>query len=180
MPAYPMLSTRILKATSRLGRNQFQSSVIRFYSQTTTNPEINSLDDLVKLKSLDDVDPLIVQKLINEKTTELNIQNEIRRLQMLQKENEKKQTFAQPVTLGNFKRAGIMFVLMSSSVYLTLQLLWWSLSYDVKEKQNLARVTQLQDELHACIEHNQKMLPSNSNISDDESSTRKSWFSKWW
>ena len=175
-----MQVVKVARITYRYGRTTLNGSITRLYSTTTTNTEINSLSDLVKLKSLDNVDPALVQKLINEKTTELNLQNEIKRLQMLQSQNEKKNTFAQPVTLSNFKRAGIMFALMSSSVYLCWQLLWWNLSYDSKEKDNLYQVAHLQDELHRLIELNQLEVPSTSDVVGSESPKNRSWISKWW
>lgn len=175
-----MLRIGISNKITTLSINVLRHGPVRCYSTTHLNQEITSLEDLVKLKSLDDVDPVLVQKLINEKTSELNLKNEIKRLRTLQEERENSMTSGRPVRLTDFKRAGIMFILMSSSVYLGWQLLWWHLAYNDKEIEMLDTVNSLEKKLREEIKHNEIVDTPISQDNTEKFVNTKSWYSKWW
>ncbi|SMN21194.1 similar to Saccharomyces cerevisiae YPL099C AIM43 Protein of unknown function [Maudiozyma saulgeensis] len=175
-----MLQTKFPSSIKKLGLFALRRSHIRYYTIGKTEHDITSLDDLVKLESLDNVDPTLVQKLINEKTTELNLKNEIRRLKTIQEQRENSVTSNRPVRLGDFKRAGIMFMLMCSSVYLCWQLLWWNLAYNSKEVEMLDTVTSLENELHERIEINKIAENELTQESPSRPVQKKSWVSRWW
>ncbi|KAM3162964.1 Inner membrane assembly complex subunit 17 [Lachancea thermotolerans] len=65
------------------------SAVARCHKPYSTS--IKSLEDLAKLKSLDDVDPDLVRKLINERTNELNSQAELAMLKQMQSQENQQQ-----------------------------------------------------------------------------------------
>ena len=175
-----MLSARVSNQIGRLSVYALKHGHIRCYTTTHLNKDITSLEDLANLKSLDDVDPVLVQKLINEKTSELNLKNEIQRLRILQQERENSTGSGRPVKLGDFKRAGIMFLLMSSSVYLCWQLLWWNLAYNDKEIEMLDTVNTLEKELREKIKDNKIIDEPNSQNNIQPSVNTKPWYSKWW
>ena len=175
-----MLRTTVSNRIRVLSIYALKHRTIRCYTTIHLNQEITSLEDLAKLKSLDDVDPVLVHKLINEKTSELNLKTEIQRLRTLQEERENSMNSGRPVKLGDFKRAGIMFILMSSSVYLCWQLLWWHLAYNDKEIEMLDTVNSLEKKLREEIKHNEIVSIPKTHESIKTAENTKSWYSKWW
>ncbi|CAB4255788.1 similar to Saccharomyces cerevisiae YPL099C AIM43 Protein of unknown function [Maudiozyma barnettii] len=175
-----MLQTKFSCNIKNLGLSALKRGHIRYYTKGNTNHDITSLDDLVKLESLDNVDPILVQKLINEKTAELNLKNEIRRLKNIQEQRENSVISNRPVRVGDFKRAGIMFMLICSSVYLCWQLLWWNLAYNSKEIEMLDTVTSLENELRELIRTNKTKEKIVTNNYDSQPVNKKPWYSNWW
>lgn len=116
----------------------------------TTPANVKSLEDLAKLKSLDDVDPTLIQKLINEKTSELNTLREIEVLKRMQEERENRLE-SNNVSLKQFVRPGIILFLMSSSVYLVWQLLWLNLEYTKREQENMEEISVLENSLQSAL-----------------------------
>lgn len=105
--------------------------------------EIKCLEDLTKLKSLEGVDPELIRKLINERTSELIVQNELDMLKKLNKEEK----MSQEVSLKRFARPLWVFFLMSSTVYLILHYTWWRLEIVEREKELQQVVRKLEVEL---------------------------------
>ena len=133
--------------------------------------EIRTLEDLAKLQSLDNVDPKLISKLINDKTNELNIKNELQMLKQLQAEEQK----TQETSLKKFVRPAWIFLLMGSIVYLSCHYVWWKLDYEEKELEYTHKVHQLESELAALNEAH------NSSVSSDKNSKRSSrkWYKFW-
>ncbi|CUS23945.1 LAQU0S12e03576g1_1 [Lachancea quebecensis] len=121
------------------------SAITRCYKPYSTS--IKSLEDLAKLKSLDDVDPDLVRKLINERTDELNSQAELAMLKQMQSQENQQQQQA----LKKFVRPMWIFLLMSSFFYLTGHYIWWRLEYDEREIELHKQVQALREELDSTI-----------------------------
>ncbi|CAR23623.1 Ina17p [Lachancea thermotolerans CBS 6340] len=121
------------------------SAVARCHKPYSTS--IKSLEDLAKLKSLDDVDPDLVRKLINERTNELNSQAELAMLKQMQSQENQQQQQA----LKKFVRPMWIFLLMSSFFYLTGHYIWWKLEYDEREIELHKQVQALRQELDSAI-----------------------------
>ncbi|SCU94755.1 LANO_0E07998g1_1 [Lachancea nothofagi CBS 11611] len=136
---------------------------------------VKSLEDLAKLKSLDDVDPELVRRLINERTDQLNTQGELDMLKQIQSE-EKQQ---RQVTLKKFVRPMWIFLLMSSFFYLAGHYVWWRLEYDEREIELHKQVQALQQELDEVIANKDSMLASTSNDSAGGSKKLKKWYFAW-
>lgn len=152
----------------------------RFYFHKNEPLHITSLEGLANLKSLDNVDPVLIQTLINEKTSELNLKNEIRELKSLQEKKEQMITSNNQVKLNSFTRPCWIFFLMSSSVYLFWQLVWWNLAYNEQEVENLERVTELEAKLQKLMLETNDINKSSDKILDNEPASRKISFYKWW
>lgn len=138
------------------------------------NSEIRSLEDLAKLKSLDDVDPKLIKKLINERTSELNIQNELELLKTIGQEEKR----TQDLLIKRFIRPLWVFLLMSSSFYLLCHYLWWKLEYDGKEEQLKKETHELEYKLLDMMkqeEIKQKIRSKN----DGTGQTGKAWYAIW-
>ncbi|CAI4054390.1 hypothetical protein SUVZ_16G1880 [Saccharomyces uvarum] len=173
-------SSRVLTAVSR--NNLSSRFAVAYYHKTplsqqqratTTSPQnrIKSLEDLVNLNSLDGVDPELIRSLINERTTELNIKNE---LDMLKKFcNEEKTVHESP--MKKFVRPLWMFILMGSSVYLLLHLTWWKLERDERESELKKEVEALESQLNKLIKQDE----SHKSDENTELSDAKPWFKKW-
>lgn len=134
--------------------------------------QIKSLEDLAKLESLEDVDPELVKRLINERTNELNIQNELQMLKNLQSQEKQHQD----VSLRKFVRPAWMFLLMSSLVYLSGHYLWCRLEHDEREEDLKRQVKAMENELFSLIEEKRK--DSEIDTEDQNASTR-SWYKRW-
>ncbi|EDO18610.1 hypothetical protein Kpol_1048p41 [Vanderwaltozyma polyspora DSM 70294] len=137
----------------------------------TRSNEIKTLEDLSKLKNLDDVDPELIRKLINERTSELNIQNEMEMLKHIQNEERK----TQDIPIKRFIRPTWMFLLMSSTFYLLGHYIWWKLEYDEVEKELDRQVTALEEELHNLIEEH-RVHGENEAIKNKK---HKHWYKFW-
>ncbi|QEU61185.1 Ina17 [Kluyveromyces lactis] len=133
--------------------------------------EIRTLEDLAKLQSLDNVDPKLISKLINDKTNELNIKNELQMLKQLQAEEQK----TQETSLKKFVRPAWIFLLMGSIVYLSCHYVWWKLDYEEKELEYTHKVHQLESELAALNEAHNSLASSEKN---SKGSSRK-WYKFW-
>lgn len=144
--------------------------VRRIGSSVHTN--ITRLEDLAKLKSLDNVNPELIRKLINERTNELNIDNELKMLNSLQREEKN----AQEITFKKFVRPIWVFFIMSSIVYLSYHLLWWKLEYDELEMQFNNQIKKLESELNGLIESN-KQKNQEEGISNVK--YKKKWYKFW-
>lgn len=119
------------------------SKEVLFTTSFRRYSKIRSLEDLTKLKSLDNIDPEIIRKLIDERTSELNTANE---LDMLKKFSQEEKSIRDN-SLKRFARPTWVVLLMSSTVYMLWQLAWWKLAYDEKEKELEAEVRELEEEL---------------------------------
>lgn len=138
-----------------------------------SQPQIKTLEDLAKLKSLDDVDPKLISRLINQKTNELNTQNE---LQML-KDLQAAEMSSQEASLKKFVRPGWIFLLMASIVYLSCHYVWWKLEYEERETEFQKTVTFLERELDELkVMHESNLL---INSSSKSSSNEKRWYKFW-
>ncbi|SCV03004.1 LAME_0H06942g1_1 [Lachancea meyersii CBS 8951] len=127
------------------GARALRVSPRRFKTYATN---VQSLEDLAKLNSLDDVDPELVRRLINERTNQLNTQNELDMLKQMQTEEKQGQQMA----LKKFVRPMWIFLLMSSFFYLGGHYIWWKLEYDEREIELNKQVQDLRMELDEAIE----------------------------
>lgn len=149
-----------------LAANFSTSNVVR----RIDSKEIQTLEDLTKLESLKDVDPELIKRLIDERTSELNTKNE---LEMLKKFDREEQLLRQS-PLKKFTRPFWIFLIMSSTVYLVCHYVWWRLEYEEKEIVYAKRVDELEAELNALlVQTNDEPGLGKKNPSN------KSWFKRW-
>lgn len=143
--------------------------------------EIKTLEDLAKLKSIDDVDPELIRQLINERTNELNIKNELDMLKQFQSEEKQHQE----ISLSKFVRPMWIFLLMSSFVYLTGHFVWWKLEYDEREIELDKEVQTLEAELSSLMaqkadeEKNNKDLTGETVSSTTSQQPERKWYRRW-
>lgn len=173
-----MLASVTLKvpiARQALYRSAQLKAGLRFAARTISNDanrqDIRTLEDLTKLKSLEDVDPELIKRLIHERASELDTKNELEMLKGF--EEEEKQLRQSP--LKRFTRPLWIFLLMSSTVYLMCHYVWWRLEYEEKEREYSHQVQELETELNRQLAQNQ--LPN-----DQESSEKVNnapWYKRW-
>lgn len=132
-----MLRTTVLKPKS-LRLIQFQRRW-----KTTDFSHIKTIEDLSELPDLKDVPPTLITKILNEKTNELNIQNELQLLKNIQR--EERQLLDEGNPLKRYFRAGWIFLFLASSVYLTMHSVWWRLAY-IEREEKLEAETKLLEE----------------------------------
>ncbi|CEP61874.1 Ina17p LALA0_S04e02652g [Lachancea lanzarotensis] len=148
---------------------------------TTNVTNIKSLEDLARLGSLDNVDPELVRRLINERTNQLNTQNELDMLKQIQAD-EKQQ---QQVVLKKFVRPMWIVLLLSSFFYLGGHYIWWKLEYDEREIELHKQVQALQQELDEAVKQRQNPVAveesssSSSVLSDNKSHNGRKWYYGW-
>ncbi|EJS41443.1 fmp14p [Saccharomyces arboricola H-6] len=141
---------------------------------TPPQKKIKSLEDLVNLNSLDGVDTELIRSLINERTTELNIKNELDMLKKLSEEEER----GHESPAKKFIRPLWMFILMGSSVYLLLHFTWWKLEHDKRESNLKRKVEALECQLNELIIQDKNH--DSSKINDNAEMTHtKPWYRKW-
>ncbi|SCU91943.1 LAMI_0E08020g1_1 [Lachancea mirantina] len=121
--------------------------VARGFHRSNAVCQVKSLEDLAKLKSLDEVDPEMVKRLINERTNELNTQNELQMLKRMETEQDQRQN----ATLKKFVRPAWILLIMSSIVYLTGHLVWWKLEYEERELKLKRKVHELELNLNDLV-----------------------------
>lgn len=134
---------------------------------------LEKLEDLTNLESLKDVDPELIKKLINERTSELNIRNELEMLKSLDQEDKS----SRESPLKKFIRPLWVFLLMSSSVYLTGHYLWWRLEYSEKELELAQQVKSLEAKLNHILES--KDDDSASSHKKGNGSEIRPWYVRW-
>lgn len=132
--------------------------------------DIKTLEDLTKLDSLKDVEPELIKRLIDERTSELNTKNELEMLKNFNKEEE----LLRQSPLKKFTRPFWIFLIMSSTVYLVCHYVWWRLEYEEKEIEYAKRVVALEAELNALLK--QKVEVS-GNVQGSISG--KPWYRRW-
>ncbi|KAL2708439.1 Mitochondrial protein FMP14 [Kluyveromyces marxianus] len=159
---------RTLNSAKRVPFRRYLAS----YSPNT-QVEIKTLEDLAKLKSLDDVDPKLISKLINQKTNELNVKNELQMLKRLQQEEQK----TQETPLKKFVRPAWIFLLMGSIVYLSGHYLWWKLDYEEKELEYIHQVKELESKLNSLREAHQSSV--NNDLPSGNKQNAKRWYKFW-
>lgn len=164
-------SWKPLVAASKNGANTVRVAPLSYSRvRNVQHPQINSLEDLTKLKSLEGVDPELIRKLINERTSELNVQNELDMLKRLSKEEQN----SQEISLKRFVRPLWMFFLMSSTVYLILHYVWWRLEI-VERAQELQNVVQ---SLEVELDQVMKSQQPSPVIQEDTSKENRPWYKK--
>ncbi|SCU87927.1 LAFA_0E09670g1_1 [Lachancea sp. 'fantastica'] len=146
----------------------------RYLNTYVTN--VKSLEDLAKLDSLDNVDPELVRRLINERTNQLNTQNELEMLKQIQSD-EKQQ---QQVALKKFVRPMWIFLLLSSFFYLGGHYVWWKLEYDEREIELHKQVEALRQELDETIKQKQNPKPVGNSLSSASSHKNSDGNRKWY
>ncbi|GAV55322.1 hypothetical protein ZYGR_0AS06460 [Zygosaccharomyces rouxii] len=153
-----------------------QLSPLTVYSplRSSQHTDIRSLEDLTKLKSLEGVDPELIRKLINERTVELNVQNELEMLKNLNKQEK----LSQEVSLKRFVRPLWVFFLMSSTVYLILHYIWWKLEVVEKEKELQSYVESLETELDQTLKSQNQNVSSLKNNGHNKTN-EKPWYRRW-
>lgn len=169
---------RSLALTStRPGFRTFQVSPFSLYSslRASQHQNIRSLEDLTKLKSLEDVDPELIKKLINERTIELNAQNELEMLKNLSKQEK----MSQEISLKRFVRPLWVFFLMSSTVYLILHYIWWRLEVVEKEKELQSYVKNLELELSQTLKSQNHNALSLKNSNNNDVPSDRPWYRRW-
>ncbi|CCH59281.1 hypothetical protein TBLA_0B04440 [Henningerozyma blattae CBS 6284] len=145
-------------STSNISKVSSVKNQIHYEKKYIDNDKVKTLEDLIKLETLDNVDPELIKKIINEKTDELNIQNELNLLKNLQKEEKQIMTDNSP--LKKFIRPGWIFLLIASATYLYLHSMWWKYEYTSKESELKEKVEYLEKELNELIdEHKKRRLP---------------------
>lgn len=136
--------------------------------------DIKTLEDLVKLKSLDGVDPELIKNLIYERTKEMDVKNELDMLKKFTK--EEKSTHDSP--LKKFTRPLWVVLLMSSSVYLGCHYLWWRLEYVEREKELMEQVETLENELNTLLATKPNQLELEAQSDPKSQPFYKRWFSR--
>lgn len=131
---------------------------------------IKTLEDLTKLKSLNDVDPELIKRLINERTSELSTKNELEMLKNFDKEEQ----MLRQSSLKKFTRPFWIFLLMSSTVYLGYHYIWWKLEYEEKEIAYSRQVKELETELNTLLAQRER---AGSSTSSD--SVKRPWYKHW-
>lgn len=169
--ALPTCSKSIL-TRSAFRACQVSSLSIYHPLKSSQHTDIKSLEDLSKLKSLDDVDPELIRKLINERTVELNAQNELEMLKNLSKQEK----MSQEVSLKRFVRPLWVFFLMSSTVYLLLHYIWWNLEVVEREKELQACIESLETELDQALKSQSQ---NSSSLQKDENNNSRPWYRRW-
>lgn len=147
----------------------FGSNTIR---HAANHQNLETLEDLTNLQSLKDVDPELIKRLINERTSELNIRNELEMLKSLDQEDKK----SRESPLKKFIRPLWIFLLMSSSVYLVGHYLWWRLEYDEKELELAQQVKSLEAELNHLLETKDN---DSASTRKNGTSERRPWYIRW-
>ncbi|GCF01239.1 mitochondrial protein FMP14 [Zygosaccharomyces mellis] len=171
-----VLPTSFKTISTRSAFRIYQISPLTSYSplKSSQHADIKSLEDLTKLKSLESVDPELIRKLINERTVELNVQNELEMLKNLNRQEK----MSQEVSLKRFIRPLWVFFLMSSTVYLILHYIWWKLEVIEKEKELRSYVESLEMELDQTLEsQNRSTVGSQSN--GNNKIHDKPWYRRW-
>ncbi|CAI4053265.1 hypothetical protein SKDZ_16G1740 [Saccharomyces kudriavzevii ZP591] len=165
-----------IRLSSNIGIACYHRSLLS--QQQTSTPasprkEIKSLEDLADLNSLDGVDTELIRNLINERTTELNIKNELNMLRKFSAEEE----LGHESPMKKFVRPLWMFILMGSSVYLLLHYTWWKLEYDERENELKKEVEILECQLNELISQDKNRDSGRSN-DDSESGNAKPWYKR--
>ncbi|KAL6945034.1 hypothetical protein ACO0QE_002477 [Hanseniaspora vineae] len=127
--------------------------VLRCYSNggSADYSKIKTLDDLAKLKSIDDVPPEIIRKLILEKTEQLNAENEIQLLKELRKEEEYRRSSTFAELKAKYTRPLWNLFLMSSSIYLFYHWIWLKLDYEELENDKKQELQKKEEEFNNVI-----------------------------
>ncbi|QLG74951.1 hypothetical protein HG535_0H02780 [Zygotorulaspora mrakii] len=146
--------------------------VLRRSIYTKEKQNVRSLEDLAKLQSLDGVDPELIKKLINERTSELNIKDELEMLKNFNKED----ALSRESPLKRFTRPLWIFMLMSSTVYLFAHFIWWDLEYDERDIELATQVEKLEEELQTIIKNKSSIPLKRSN---DNKTNSVSWYKRW-
>ncbi|QLQ81532.1 hypothetical protein HG537_0F02930 [Torulaspora globosa] len=142
---------------------------LSFSTMNTVRKEIQTLEDLTKLDSLKDIEPELIKRLIDERTSELNTKNE---LEMLKKFDKEEQLLRQS-PLRRFTRPLWIFLIMSSTVYLVCHYVWWRLEYEEKEIDYARRVEELEVELKSL------MAQTDGPSQEKDQHGDKPWFRRW-
>ncbi|SCU84784.1 LADA_0D03774g1_1 [Lachancea dasiensis] len=176
--ASPAVASRIISPVfvSRLSCLKAVGVATRRYKSYKS--DIESLEELAKLKSLDDVDPELVRRLINERTDQLNTQNELDMLKQIQSQEKQQQQMA----LQKFVRPMWIFLLMSSFVYLGGHWIWWKLEYDEREIELDKEVQALRKELDEAIEQRNSMpdaVQNSTHLQQERSQKSRKWYLAW-
>ncbi|CAR28912.1 hypothetical protein ZYGR_0U02710 [Zygosaccharomyces rouxii] len=171
-----VLPTSFKSISTRSAFRACQLSPLTVYCplKSSQGTDIKSLEDLTKLKSLEGVDPELIRKLINERTIELNVQNELEMLKNLNKQEK----MSQEVSLKRFVRPLWVFFLMSSTVYLILHYVWWKLEVVEKEKELQSHVESLEMELDQTLKSQNQNVSSSQNNGNNKTND-KPWYRKW-
>lgn len=127
--------------------------------------KITKLEDLNKVENLEDIDPQLIKKLIDERTDSLNAENELKILKQL----DQKQKLIRKNTLRPFIRPAWILFIMSSTVYMVWQFYWWHCEYDRKENELQKEINKLEAEL-------QNLLDNKSKVKKDKN---KPWYKRY-
>lgn len=155
-----------------LETNAASKRLIRRGVSSVGRKEIESLEDLAKLQSLNDVDPELIKRLINERTSELNTQKELEMLKSFNNEDQ----LSKGSPLKRFTRPLWIFLLMSSTVYLVGHYLWWRLEYEQSELEQIKRIQSLEDELQSVLKEQRE---SGNPQPAEMKQNRKPWYKRY-
>lgn len=110
--------------------------------------KITKLEHLNKIDNLEDIDPRLIKKLIDERTDLLNAENELKMLKQLDQE----QRIIRRDTLKPFIRPTWILFLMSSTVYMGWQFYWWYCEYDRREDELQKEINNLEEQLQQLLD----------------------------
>ncbi len=110
--------------------------------------KITKLEDLNKIENIEDIDPQLLKRLIDERTDTLNSENELKMLKELTEE----QNNIRKTTLRPFIRPAWVLFLMSSTVYMGWQFYWWYCETHRKEAELKSEVDTLETELDTLLD----------------------------
>ncbi|AGO10658.1 AaceriABR190Cp [[Ashbya] aceris (nom. inval.)] len=138
-----------------------------------TRPSPQTLEELARLKSLEDVDATVIRKLINQRTEEVNAQNEIQMLRKLSQEGRDLQNvpgrrYAKPLWL---------LAIGCATVYLVQDWLKQKAEYDAQEAALESRVEGLEAELKHLLEAKPEIAEPEAAQTDAGSPAP--WYKRW-
>ncbi|CCF58227.1 hypothetical protein KAFR_0E00730 [Kazachstania africana CBS 2517] len=152
--------------TSNLSRisGHFVIKNANTYRYIASKPSvIRSLEDLSKLESLDGVGPKLIKRLIEKRTEELNIKNELEVLKKFQNEEGE----VRKLSLRKFTRPAWILLIMSSTVFLCCKYLWCQLEYNQREQEYQQEVAKLEKELNLLMNQ------------ENDRENNKKWYRRW-
>ncbi|AAS50962.2 ABR190Cp [Eremothecium gossypii ATCC 10895] len=138
-----------------------------------TRPSPQTLEELARLKSLEDVDSSVIRKLINQRTEEVNAQNEAQMLKKLSAEGRDLQN----VPGSRYARPLWLLLIGCASVYLVRDWLRMKAEYDARETTLETRVEGLEAELKYLLEPKPGVLEVE--VVQTEVASSAPWYKRW-
>ncbi|KAH3902233.1 uncharacterized protein SCODWIG_03829 [Saccharomycodes ludwigii] len=171
------IAKRINSSSLYFGKyvNKLLIKTIR-YKSSSSQPYPQNLEELAKMDNIDNIPPEVIRKLLIEKTEQLNLQNEVKMLKELTKQEEFSRNSNFSTIKAKYARPFWNFLLLSSFVYLFYHYLWLKLEYEEREKELHLEATNIENQLAQLIED----IDKNADVSNDGANDSKKKSKRFW